>query len=120
MTTVATPKPGGASAPPQDLPAPSAPAGSLPSLTVAEMHALVSLLVVIGRASEADLAPWRLLVSLLPWWESATGQSAWGMPAAEVMADVVRLVPTLATDERVHQAAAELGRIIPLLSRMGR
>lgn len=42
------------------------------------------------------------------------------MPAAEVMADVVRLVPTLATDERVHQAAAELGRIIPLLSRMGR
>lgn len=118
MTTAT--KPRGASAPPQDLPAPSAPAGSLPSLTVAEMHALVSLLIVTGRATEADLAPWRLLMSLLPWWERATCQVAWGMPAAEVMADVCKLIPTLATTERLQQGAAELGRIIPLLKQVGR
>ena len=48
-----------------------------------------------------------------------TGRSAWPLPAAEVVRDMVARLPALATDEAVAQAAAELGRIVPLLAKIG-
>lgn len=98
----------------------TAAAGSLPLLTLAQLQALVALLIVTGKATEADLAPWRLLVSFISWWECETGRSAWPLPAVEVVQDMVARLPALATDEAVAQAAAELGRIVPLLAQIGR
>ena len=80
-------------------------------LTLAQLQALVALLIVTGKATEADLAPWRLLVSFVPWWEVETGRSAWPLPAVEVVRDMVARLPGLATDEAVAQAAAELGQL---------
>lgn len=120
MNAVATPEAaadlrGGGNTPAGGVAGASAPASSL-----AELHAVVALLSMMGL-SDAERRPWQIITALVPWYAQAAVlplDHVWSMPVADVVAGIREHLPQLVSQERFNAASAEIARMVPQLQQM--
>jgi len=101
-------------------PADALSAAGVSGSTMAEVHAVVALLAMMGL-SDAERRPWQILTALVPWYAIASHQlvdAIWAQPVSQVLGGMREHLPALVSQERFTAVSGELARLVPQLQLM--
>lgn len=90
-------------------------AAAAPGSTLAELHAAVAVLAMLGL-SDAERRPWDILVSLVPWYAQASSQTidaVWAMTADRVLAGLSTHLRDFVDEARFDAILAEIAQLVP-------